>query len=314
MTALPPFFEAVTRFKYLGGSRPTYLGKPVPHITAQAHPEVLDQWRQFDLWRAWKDANGYLHGGPPRPNVWETVPRWAWDILIELRAPGKAKLPVQHDKPPASTPPPPLTVTLPIAFTAYGYRNGEFHDGNDVQRLQAGGFRSVALQQGEGATLADVDRLKDAGFHEIYAWDDLAFDAARTRAWLASMEIPEQNYIPQVESPAQLDRLRQYLAAGFDIRAAVVSGSQPIPADIAAKVTTALVECYAHEGYPFSDLDRMCAQFVRDGWPNAVPVLGIYDGATVADHTNARGHWPNGGVWLLETCEPAQLAALKAMT
>lgn len=307
---LPDFFEAWTRHRYLGEPRPA---KPA-HITKAEFPGVIAEWARFDAFMAWKDAGSHL----PRPlTFWLTVPPNHWPNHPEVKLSawtlrGLAKKPpVQHDKPPTVPTPPPPTVTLPIAFTAYGYANGEFHDGNDWRRLTEAGFKAVALQQGEGATRGDADRLRNAGI-EVYAWDDLPFDANRTLNWLDEMGILPDMYIPQVESPPQLERLRQYLAAGFDIRAAVVSGSQPIPADVSAKVTTALVECYANDGYPFSDIDRMMAQFVRDGWPTVAPVLGLYDGKTVADHTNAGAHWP-GGVWLLETLTADQAAILKAM-
>lgn len=300
-----PWFMALMRT--MSGIR-----QPKSWPSQRAGSEALRLHAEFVRWHQWRPVRWKT---PRPPDVWRRVPDWAWQLERELRR-KEAEKP-QPPPPPSPGPPPAKPrIPLPCVFTAYGYRVRELHGGNDVERAQALGARTVLFQRGEGVVGDDVARFRAAGIRPML-WDDLPFDPDAVRSALAELGLADADYCPQVESEQQLDRAVAYSAA-IRFKTVVVSGAGFTPAKIrqlaADGLETTLGECYAAAGWPYSDLDRMTWQYEHDGWPGVAPVIGCYDGEHPADHQGIDRYWPNAGIWLLETATAQDAAALQALT
>lgn len=106
-------FQAITRFRYLGGQKPVLWAVNAAGVTVHVrHISIADLgalefhrvtgwWAQFDAWMGWIDGKKKA----PRPKVWRLVPRFAWTLRGEIL---KARKPVGVPAPPTPPPVPPL--------------------------------------------------------------------------------------------------------------------------------------------------------------------------------------------------------------
>lgn len=292
----------------------TMSGIPRPKTwpSQPAGSPALRQHAMFMRWHAWR---AMAHKSPRPTDVWRKVPLWAWQLERDLLTKPRPHVPV--DAPPY-VPPPVPRVTLPLAFTAWGFRSGELNAGKVVPKAQACGAKAVAIQYEEiidGAPISrvDTDALRDAGI-EAFLWDGhtRGYDPDRIGETCRTLGIPEQNYIPQDESEHERAICLQAKADGFPITAIVGTLGGYAPSPIAD--ADYLVEAYAPIPGPYGDTDRMCWQALHDGWRTASPVLGLWGGVPVEAHQGVQNHRGRWGVWLLETMTAADAAALKELT
>ena len=106
----------------------------------------------------------------------------------------------------------------------------------------------------------------------------------------------------QAEGPVQAAAAARRIAAdGGAGNRAIVSGLGIDPAPfIALGVTSVMVECYAQAGdQPYGNLPRMLWQAKHEGWPHAIPVLGVFDNVDLEHYIELNGGPANfkGGHW-----------------
>jgi hypothetical protein len=208
---------------------------------------------------------------------------------------------------------------LPIAFTTWGFRNGQFSADWLADQLAKAGVRSIAIQIGE------ADPSVAGAFHRlglaVYLWgrpspgDQAALDKFRADGW-----------IPQVETNDQYQALLLNLAGGVgaELLRAVVTNFEGINAThegvktpermaalTAAGITTAFVECYSQDDPAHRDLTRMIAKAREYGWSNAVPVVGLFHGVRLSEY-DLTGFGRDWGVYNVESLDPADWPAIAA--
>lgn len=125
-------------------------------------------------------------------------------------------------------------------------------------------------------------------------------------------------YIVQIETGDQRDaalELLPTLPVGKP-RAIVTTFGGSDSADLVKPlrdhVQLALIECYLPDSPIHGDIGRMLWQAHEYGWPAALPVLGLYHGATVDQYT---GFTPSDGfaVWVAEELDDQAWLRLAAL-
>jgi hypothetical protein len=217
---------------------------------------------------------------------------------------------------------------LPVAFTAWGFESASLVATDLAERLVASGIRSVAIQvdrDGPRASRADAAILASRGL-DVYLWGipDDGDHAAALEAFAGIVD----GYIAQVEDDAQYAALLDNIEAGVGggLPRAVVTTfegintthngllrtperMQPI---VAAGITTAFVECYRQDHPSHGDLELMLWQAREYGWPEAVPVVGLYRGVRIGDYEGLDARAGSWGFWNVEQIHPDDWPVLEA--
>jgi hypothetical protein len=204
---------------------------------------------------------------------------------------------------------------LPVLFTAWTWSDGAGIAGEVIRRAKLGAFKTVAVQlSAAGLDATDVGYMHDAGLM-VVGWDPVGLGlTAEAEA------LPLDGWLPQVESPTQRDALLDCLRGGLAPklpRALVTTyGGLDTLADVASLVRAwgsmpfTFVECYAADGYPHDDIDRMLHQGTVYGFDATAlrALVGTYRGEFPKDYPGLEAA-NYGGAYLEESMSDDQLRA-----
>lgn len=287
----PAQFKAITLYRYgvSGAVRP----RGIPKITSKDYGYVLDRWKQFDKWNAWKDV-GFARPRPP--DVWKRVPKWdgvfsPWDLRKAILD----KRPTTPQPSPLPTPPPPPVAHKPFQYVL-------FMGQSLLEALPAQAHYKVAATADPAydsfANRADADKLREAG-HEIYVWY-VPTQVSRARAEEIAQRLGTSVIIGQCESAAEFD---VSLAHGCK---AMVGNVHSLREDQRAKIRSGAVVLVQEDYWnvqPWSQRDY-------DGVIPAGACIAVYDGhsehpdtvpvdwkRTVKDYIAAGRLFPGDGLY-----------------
>lgn len=215
-------------------------------------------------------------------------------------------------------------VPLPIGFTSWAFNKNP--DGtpvdkdavfNMVKAARACGCKSIAVQQGQGVTGADVTQLGLAGL-SVAGW---GLADATTASWAASSGVSA--YVGQVEGYGQRDA---FLAALPNIKVPTMLvtdwggfDDHTLHDQLAALgCTTVLVESYAVAGASHADLNNyvVAPAKARGYQPGEMfPLCGTYRQELPSAYAGLAQFGRQFGVYLLEPMQayPSQEAAWAAV-
>jgi len=251
-------------------------------------PATIPQFGwEFDKWTRWRRVNK----PPPRPDIIETIPKWAYGVLRQVMI--AVPLVEPPPPPPPANPDPPDSwhLQLPIMFTSHGFLlDSDWKNDEGIDRCVAAGIKTIALQGGMFSVL-DADRCRNKGL-KVAVWGS---PSSRDAEYLALAGA--EGYIGQVEGPGEYEALIRNLDAGVGRGMSIsfvttfsglntftsrnVGTPQEHPTTVETEelaergCTRALVECYAGDMSPMSVEQMMFTGTRWRGLYYSNPVIGL---------------------------------------
>jgi len=280
MTLSETDFQAISRYRYLGGRRPN-----VGHITKNSHPDVLRWWAMFDAWSKWLDAGKK----GPRPLVWRLVPRFAWQLRKEILAARPRRPPI-----PPTPPQPPLP---PLPSKAAMYQNVIYLGSNPLLALNAKPHYKFAFTADGGThdpSRAEADEARNHG-HDVFVWY-VPTQVSKERAEEVARRLGTTEIIGQAET---LDEYRVSREHGRNVVIGNLSScfeDETVVRELNSGLVVFVNEFYWNQAkyrrpdnhnLPVASLCVACYDGHSDGDPNAA-----WD-PSMEDYIGAGYYWPS---------------------